>query len=150
MNDELRKLSRMYRQMTGDRCDCPASAKLARLATGRAWPWQRRGLRAHLADCSACTAEYRTVLAARDGLDQALGSAARTPGPAGRLALLGTAASVAVVGLVLVSLSGDPAGAPASATDTIFASNFDPHVTDRGAEATRETLFRSDFDGRES
>jgi len=157
MDNETRAMAGIYQATTQDRRCCPESGSLARLAAGQAWPWQRRRLAAHLAGCAHCADEYRTLLAARDGLRDALGL---TPGGATagdrlpRLVPAGVAAvAVAALSAALV-FNTDPENRPhpAPAADTIFASNFDPKpapVDPEGAgrrDPSGDVLFRSDFD----
>jgi len=151
MNDQIDHLSELHRQTTTPSTPCPDSDHLAALAAGEAWPWRRRRITRHLAECPHCADEYHTVLAARDGLREALGVAERGASRnwLGALVPVGAAAGLAAV--LIVALAPNPQSgstpdatriASAPASDTLFASNFDNGHAPR---AKSETLFRSDF-----
>ena len=157
MDRETRRLADRYRAHHADGRACPESRSLARLAEGRAWPWQRRRLTDHLAGCAHCAGEYRTLLAARDGLRDALGVTPRGDGGPGWLSGLAPAGAaafaIAAVCAVLVFHEGPGTRPdPSPATDTIFASSFGPDrapVDPEGAahrDPAGDVLFRSDFD----
>ncbi len=160
MDNETRELARLYRRTSKAAGSCPDSAALAHVAGGTAWPWQQRRVTTHIAECRHCADEVRTLLAARDGLRDALDLAPhaipgnnwlRGPAAAGVAAV----AVVAIVASIAVTQAPEPhtptAAAVASAgADTIFASSFgnDAGQAAAGTESRRpDVLFRSDFDG---
>ncbi|MDT8449862.1 MAG: hypothetical protein RQ847_06775 [Wenzhouxiangellaceae bacterium] len=153
MNELRGKLMPLHRRATAAPESCPAAERLARLAAGSVWPWQRSRLVRHLGECSDCADDYRTLLAARDGLSAALGlDAGKAPA-----SLASGVATAAALGLVVLAaaLVFEPDGhraAPGfdthSDADTIFASNFGLTEGDgRPDSAPGDVLFRSDFDG---
>jgi len=149
MDDTTRQLSQLYRRTTRPQTRCPSSAQLATLAQGRSWPWQRRGLTAHLAECPHCTAEFRGLLAIRDGLHDALGIPRQHhQSRGGWITALGTAgACTALLALVLLLPQGQQSSAPGgSESDLLFASSFAPTP----ASKADDTLFRGDFDSAHS
>lgn len=134
---------------------CPSSKRLAALASGQIWPWQRRSLVDHLAGCPACAADYRVLDAARDGLQSALRShlPGRRAGPAfGRFGFAAVALVAVVAGGLLFSTHSDLVRSPGQASDAgaapdaIFSSAFEP--AERPAANARndsDTLFHSNF-----
>jgi len=145
MDDTTRQLSQLYRRSARPQTRCPSSTQLATLAQGGSWPWQRRGLTAHLAECPHCSAEFRSLLAIRDGLHDALDIPRQhSPSRGGWITALGTAgACTALLALVLLMPQGQQSSAPGgSESDLLFASTFAP-ASDSKAD---DTLFRGDFD----
>lgn len=149
MNEFTEKLMSLHRRATPGAERCPAAERLARLAAGSVWPWQRSRLVRHLGECSDCADDYRTLLAARDGLSAELGLDAGKA-PASLASGVATAAALGLVVLV-AAVVFEPNGhqsAPRFETDTIFASNFGLAEAERRSDAaTGDVLFRSDFDG---
>jgi hypothetical protein len=150
MTNQPDRLKQLYRQRSAA-STCPAPGSLSDLAAGRAWPWQRRRLVRHLADCSACADDYRTLLAARPGLSTALaGFEPERVGPAGWLRpsrALAAAVGALALGVVLVGQWDDDA-APAPQSGELFASEFEPAAPAGDAAPSADRLFRSDFDSR--
>lgn len=160
MDNDTRQLAHLVQRVSSEARDCPDSESMARVAAGEAWPWQRRRVAAHVSKCSHCAAEYRTLLAARDGLRDALGLAPHASsagnwlrGPA--VAGVAAVAVVAIVASIAVTESPEPLDpsstrVASSGTETIFSSSFGGDVQQgaAGTEAPRpEVLFSSDFDG---
>jgi len=148
--DELRdKLAPLYRRLTPAQDRCPSPERLARLVAGTVWPWQRRRLVHHLAVCSDCADDCRTLLAARDGLSLSLGvENENAPAPLAVGVATAAALGMFVLTAALVFERDFTDSAPRFESDTIFASNFDP--TDGEARpdaASGDVLFTSDFDG---
>ena len=158
------RYSAMFRRAMRDGGDCPTAESLARLAAGRAWPWQRRRLTDHLGRCSACADDYRVLAAARDGLIGVLEAhaGASSHGAAAWLRPgLAAAALAGVVALgiaVLVETAGpgpwsdadrlashdaaaDHGRPPAPAEDRVFKSDFGE------PESAERPLFRDNFGG---
>jgi anti-sigma factor RsiW len=158
MDNETQQLAGLYRASNPAPCGCPSSDRLARLADGSAWPWQRRRITSHLAECSRCAEDYQALLTARDGLREALD----LPAHGGRVGWLGAPAAagmaavavVAIVSTVALQHGPEPSSMPAgaatdSSADRIFASNFGGDMAaDNGNAADDDTLFSSDFDAR--
>lgn len=154
MNDQIDHLSKLHRRTATPSTPCPDSDHLAALAAGEAWPWRRRRITRHLAECPHCADEYRTVLAARGGLREALGVAERGPARSWLGALIPAGAAAGLAAVLIVALSPNPQSgstpdaqriASAPASDTLFASNFDNGH--HAAESQSDTLFQSDFGG---
>lgn len=160
MDNETRRLARLYRSSERTNSSCPDGSALARLADGSTWPWQRRRISAHLSECAHCADDYRTLLAARDGLRRALDlperpAASSRTGGAGWQPLLAPAvgAAVAVVAVASVVMiapgpesSGTPEQVAGTANDTIFVSDFDAGTDPASDSGTgSDMLFRSDF-----
>ncbi|MDT8438991.1 MAG: hypothetical protein RQ729_08300 [Wenzhouxiangellaceae bacterium] len=144
----MHELARLRRSAHGRRC--PDGARLARLAQGRVWPWQRRELIDHIAECADCAEDYRAVRMARDGLVQALGLPDPELGREGAFPPLAwlTGAAAAPVLAVLLHASLDPSSTPSAfdpATDRLFASDFDG-ARGKAADVPADVLFASDFD----
>ncbi len=146
MDDTTRQLSQLYRRTTRPQDACPSSQRLAALAEGSVWPWQRNKLSRHLSTCPHCAAEMQSLLAVRDGLHDALGVA--RPGERSRFGwtlAFGTAgACAAALAVVLLLPQSHENAAPGNTgADLLFASDFAP------ASSTKsdDTLFRGDFDG---
>ena len=138
-------LGPLYRRMTGSSECLPADA-LVDVAAGRAWPWQRRRVVAHLAECPHCADDYRAVRGVRDdmlgALDELAPASRRGLPPVwGGAAFAAAAALVAVLG-VSVLIDRDTAG-PAADEPVLFAAEFEPAEP---RHAAGETLFSSDFD----
>ena len=154
MTEKTDHLSELHRRTTSPSTPCPDSDHLAALAAGEAWPWRRRRITRHLSECPHCADEYRTVLAARDGLRDALGAAGPGSARSWLSALIPAGAAAGLAAVLIVALSPNPQSgstpdapriASAPASDTLFASNFDNGHP--AAESTSDTLFQSDFGG---
>lgn len=161
MKDFQDRYSAVFRRATRKAGHCPSSEALARLAAGRAWPWQRRRLVDHLGRCSDCADDYRVLAAARGGLTGALEAHAdSSPGDAPAWLRPGLAAlalaGVTALGIAVLVETGDPSRA--SGQDMLFVSQFEPGssqpVQDRlfssdfgDAEGAGAPLFRDDFGG---
>lgn len=160
MDNETRRLSRLYRNARESTSSCPDGRVLARLADGSAWPWQRRRVSGHLAECAHCADEYRALLVARDGLRRALDLPERADGSprtagAGWQALLAPAVGAAVViaavaSVVMIAPGPGSSGAPeqvvGAAPETIFVSDFGAGKESApDSRSGGDMLFRSDF-----
>lgn len=155
MTDTDKQIQSSWRRARLTDGPCPPSARIAALAVGRVWPWQRRRLVDHLATCPACAADYRVLDTARDGLQSALQSheaAPRAGAAFGRFGFAAAALVAVVVGGFL--LSNDPGtirtpgqpGAGTATPDAIFSSAFEPGERPASnTEGDSDTLFRSDF-----
>lgn len=146
MDDTTRQLSRLYRRTARPQENCPSSKHLSALAQGSAWPWQRRRLAGHLGECPHCAAEFRSLLAIRSGLHDALDAAhVGTRSRVGWIAAYGTAgACAALLAAVLLLPQGHEISAPdGGKSDLLFASDFTPESSSK----PDDTLFRGDFDG---
>lgn len=142
-------LSRLHRRSTSAR-SCPPAEALGALAAGRAWPWQRRRLAAHLGGCSDCADDYRALLVARPGLQAALDEAGAVQGPNGPAIRTGGALAVAAVGVVALGialLADRPAPQPGPETGVLFASQFEPRPGAGRSAHGDDRLFGSDFGG---
>jgi|GEM_PF-2194103 len=153
------QLANEYREATRDRSNhaaCPPGDRLARLAGGWLWPWQRRQLTRHLTHCSACSSDLQAVMQVREDLATALGTHNEQAAPAFLRPALASLAVAVTLGLAisLISLPGhgptpDHGGSMAASTmdsgngdaDRIFTSDF--------GDSQREPapLFRDDFNG---
>lgn len=145
MNDQTDGLIRLYRK-TAESGTCPPAEMLTEVAAGRAWPWQRRRLVNHLAQCPCCADDYRAVRNVRDDMLATLDDVADTP-RRGLSPIWGGAAFAAAAALVValgVAVLVDHDTVSPSADDTLlFAAEFEPADT---RHDPAETLFRSDFD----
>lgn len=145
------RYSAVFRRATRKTGHCPSGDALARLAAGRAWPWQRRRLADHIGRCRDCADDYRVLATARSGLLQALEAhAGRASGgvPAWLRPGLAAAALAGVTALGIAVLV--ETGAPGfwSAPDTMAASDAERSPDGRGQP--EDTLFKSDFGASES
>lgn len=146
MDETTRRLSRLYRRTARPQANCPSSSQLASLAQGSAWPWQRRKISSHLAECSHCSGEFRSILAIREGLHDALhADNGHSRSRSGWMTAFGTAgACAALLAAVLLLPQGQELSAPAGTqSDLLFASDFTPS----SSSSPDDTLFRGDFDG---
>lgn len=142
--DRTENLRPLYRHMSGGG-ECPTGEALADVAAGRAWPWVRRRVVAHLSDCPHCADDYRAVRGVRDDMLAALDGlspAARRGLPPvwGGAAFAAAAALVVVFGVAVLDHDTPD---PAAEDPVLFAAEFEP-VEPR--HAAGETLFSSDFD----
>lgn len=145
MSHEHDRLRTLYRTHACKCDDCPDSRALARLAAGSRWFVGRRRVVAHLAECQACAADLQALLAAREGLNDALHRHASAAGGIGGLLrpALAVAGVAAAFGLALVlNAPSDPNSQSSMAGKTpaekpLFASDFDGRP--------RDTLFRDNF-----
>lgn len=147
MSGRFDNLGRLHRRSAAGG-DCPSGAALSTLAAGRAWPWQRRRLVRHLGGCADCADDYRALLIARPGLQQALAEAGDgAQGGAASILRGGALVAAAVGALALVTvLVVDPDGTePAQESSVLFASEFEPGPRADGEGPPDEALFRSDF-----
>lgn len=151
------RYSTVFRRATWHADRCPPSEALARLAAGRAWPWQRRRLVDHLGRCSDCADDYRVLAAARGGLIGALEAhAGAAPGAAPAWLRPGLAAAalagITALGIAVLVETDGPGpwagpdmlashGAVSPADDRVFKSDFGEPKPDEGP------LFRDDFGG---
>ena len=149
MKDFQDRYSAIFRQATRTADQCPPGNSLARLAAGRAWPWQRRRLADHLGRCSACADDYRVLLMARDGLTDALESGRETRGTVGlspvwlRSGFAAAAmAGVAAVGIAVLLETGGPG--PWNPSDTMAANGVESSSGEPGADDD-DRLFKSNF-----
>ena len=143
------RYSTMFRRAEREADHCPPGESLARLAAGRAWPWQRRRLVDHLGRCSDCADDYRVLATARDGLTDALESGQETRGTVGlspvwlRSGFAAAAlAGVAALGIIVLLETGGPG--PWSASDTMAANGVDSSRGEPGA-GNDDRLFKSNF-----
>lgn len=142
--------------------DCPSSARLAALAEGRLWPWQRWQILDHLSECRDCSRETAVLLEVQPGVTEAL-TPERGVTP-WSWALLAPAAVAAAV-LIIASLHTirEPHNAIEAQASTLFASDFgstsgSANTTDRvfysdfdrQPDAADDRLFTGDFDGQNS
>jgi hypothetical protein len=144
-NEPTDNLSPLYRR-SATRSACPSAERLAALAAGHAWPWQRRRVVAHLAGCADCADDFRALLLARPGLQSALAdagaeSARVSPTVRAGGALLAAAVGVLALGVVLF----DGRSAPAPEPGVLFASQFEPRPGSESAASKDDQLFGSDF-----
>jgi hypothetical protein len=147
MNERSDNLSRLHRRSTTAR-GCPSAEALGALAAGRAWPWQRRRLAAHLGGCRECADDYRALLVARPGLQAALDEAGAVHGPSGPAIRTGGALAAAAVGaaaLGIALLADAPAPQPAPEPGVLFASQFEPRSGAERSAGGDDRLFGSDF-----
>lgn len=131
---------------------CPSSEALSDLAAGRAWPWRRRRLVAHLSECGACADDYRAIRSARPALMAALEAHSVEERPIfPRVGAVAAAAALVVaVAVAAIFGNGDPERAGNEAV--LFASEFEPSSGSQSA-GSGDRLFRSgfgDLDGQRS
>ncbi len=147
----------LYRRHTAAPDACPTGERLAGLAAGRIWPWQRRRLVAHLTACTDCADDVRVLLDARAGLEAAFAAhhAALKPAAESRparpwqpllrpLPLAATAAAAAVALAVVFLPRPDPqTSRQLAGDDLILANDFEISI----ARNEDPLLFQSSFDG---
>ncbi|MDT8410403.1 MAG: hypothetical protein RQ741_12435 [Wenzhouxiangellaceae bacterium] len=151
-----KRLSQTYRRAAGVGAgcgsNCPASTRLSDLSEGRLWSWQRRALLAHLSTCSHCADDYRSLLSAREGLQQALMGVAAPRGHGIGSWLTGAGTAAAAVALLAVVVLSPETQAPPSTPvadnghGVIFSSDFDAGREPGDSEnASDDLLFSSNF-----
>ena len=154
MKNFQNRYSTVFRRAADKADHCPPGESLARLAAGRAWPWQRRRLADHLGRCSACADDYRVLLTARAGLTDALESGRETRGTVGlsrvwlRSGFAAAAmAGVAALGIIVLVETGGPG--PLNAADSMAANGVESSRGEPGA-GQNDRLFKSNFGEPES
>jgi len=85
MKTDLEGLSKAYRDFLGNKApesgaSCPTTERLARCVLGEARRRERTGIIRHAADCAACAAAMKSLLALSAGADEAAAELAARPG----------------------------------------------------------------------
>lgn len=143
MNEFRERFGAGYRRAHVD--ECPPSEALSELAAGRAWPWRRRRLAAHLSECGACADDYRAIRSARPELMAALEAHAAEDRPVfGRAGVVAAAAMLALA-VAVSAIVGTGDTERAGSDVVLFASEFEPDAPASRSAGSGDRLFRSDF-----